>query len=340
MLLEILITAFNAVLPILLLILLGYLLKQKGFFTDEFVKLGNKLVFKVCLPVMLFMNIYKIDSFANIPWDLVLFGLATSLVLFAIGVVVALVTTKEPSRRGVVLQCVFRSNFAIIGLPLAQILGGEEAVVAASVLLTFTIPLYNMLAVISLCVFVNNGQSKGETVKTVLRNILHNPLIIASALALMCLLLRLLQTEVLGQCVFTLSGNLEFLYIALGYLSNATTPLSLIVLGGQFVFSAVKGLRKEIIVSTLFRVVVCPVIGIGAAWLFSSLGVVRCGPAEYPALLSLFGTPVAVSSAIMATQMKNDGQLAAQLVVWTSVCSMFTLFAMICAMMSIGLLPI
>ena len=144
MLLEILITALNAVLPILLLILLGYLLKQWNFITEDFVKLGNKLVFKVCLPVMLFINIYKIDSFANIPWDLVLFGLGVALVLFAIGWVVALFTTKEPTRRGVVLQCVFRSNFAIIGLPLAQILGGEEAVAAASVLLTFTIPLYNI----------------------------------------------------------------------------------------------------------------------------------------------------------------------------------------------------
>lgn len=340
MLLEILITALNAVLPILLLILLGYLLKQWNFITEDFVKLGNKLVFKVCLPVMLFINIYKIDSFANIPWDLVLFGLGVALVLFAIGWVVALFTTKEPTRRGVVLQCVFRSNFAIIGLPLAQILGGEEAVAAASVLLTFTIPLYNILAVTSLCVFVNTGEGKVSAVKSVLRNILRNPLIIASALALVCLLLRLLQTEAFGQPVFTLSGNLEFLYIALGYLSSATTPLSLIVLGGQFVFCAVKGLRKEILVSTIFRVVISPVIGIGAAWLLSTLGIVRCGAAEYPALLSLFGTPVAVSSAIMAAQMKNDGQLAAQLVVWTSVCSMITLFAMICAMMSIGLLPV
>lgn len=340
MLLEILITAFNAVLPILLLILLGYLLKQSGFFTDDFVKLGHKLVFKVSLPVMLFMNIYKIESISTIPWDLVLFGLGVALVLYAIGYVVAVVTTKEPERRGVVLQCVFRSNFAIIGLPLAQILGGQEAVVAASVLLTFTIPLYNILAVTSLCIFVNAGEGKLATVKKVLRNIVRNPLIIASALALVCLLLRTAQTAIFGNVVFTISGNLEFLYIALGYLSDMTTPLSLLVLGGQFVFSAVKELRKEIIVSTVFRVVISPVIGIGAAWLFSTLGLLRCGVAEYPALLSLFGTPVAVSSAVMAAQMKNDAQLATQLVVWTSVCSIFTLFAMICAMMAFGLLPI
>lgn len=340
MLIEILITALNAVLPILLLILLGYLLKQSGFLTEDFVKLGHKLVFRVCLPVMLFVNIYEIESFSNIPWDLVLYGVGVAVVLYGIGYVVAVTTTKVPERRGVVLQCVFRSNFAIIGLPLAQILGGAEAVAASAVLLAFAIPLFNILAVTSLSLFVGEGEGKGAGVKTVLRNIFHNPLIIASALAILCLLLRMAQTEIFGKTVFTISGNLEFLYIALGYLSKITTPLSLIVLGGQFVFSAVKGMRREIVVSTAFRVVVAPVIGVGGAYLLSSLGLLHCGPSEYPALISLFGTPVAVSSAVMAAQMKNDAQLATQLVVWTSVCSIFSLFALICAMMSLGLLLI
>ena len=42
--------AINAVLPLVLLILLGYLLRRVGFLNDEFLKIGNKVVFRVALP--------------------------------------------------------------------------------------------------------------------------------------------------------------------------------------------------------------------------------------------------------------------------------------------------
>ena len=46
-------------------------------------------------------------------------------------------------------------------------------------------------------------------------------------------------------------------------------------------------------------------------------------------LLALFGSPVAVSSAIMAREMKSDATLAGQYVVYTSVVSVFTIFGFI-----------
>lgn len=116
---DILITAVNAVMPIILVILLGYLLKRKGFLSKEFLKIGNKLVFNVCLPCMLFVNVYELESFASIQWDIVIYCIAMLLVVFVLGIATAVATTKVPERRGVVLQCTFRSNFAIIGLSLA-----------------------------------------------------------------------------------------------------------------------------------------------------------------------------------------------------------------------------
>ena len=50
-------TAVNAVFPIVLLILLGYALRRKGFLTEGFLKTGNKLVFRLCLPANLFINV-------------------------------------------------------------------------------------------------------------------------------------------------------------------------------------------------------------------------------------------------------------------------------------------
>lgn len=61
---------------------------------------------------------------------------------------------------------------------------------------------------------------------------------------------------------------------------------------------------------------------------------------EFPALVAMFGSPVAVSSAIMAGSMGNDEQLAAQLVVWTSLLSIVTIFVTVCLLMWMGLISV
>ena len=330
-------TAFNAVAPIVLMIALGYFLRQKGMLGDEFLRQGNKLVFKLCLPSMLFINIYNVPSLAGIRWGVVVCGSVALCAVFLIGLAVALLTTPEPKRRGVVLQCSFRSNFAIIGLPLAAALGGPEAEAAAAVMSSLTVPLMNVLAVIALSLFVHD--SGKISVKHILLDIVKNPLIHGVALGMVCLVLRWAQTAIWGEVVFALNRQAKFFYTVLTWLKNITTPLALLVLGGQFVFSAVKELKKEIIISTLCRLVLAPVIGIGGTYRASRFGLVACGPADYPALVALFASPVAVSSAIMATQMKNDEQLATQLVVWTTLFSSVTVFLTACILMATGLIP-
>ena len=122
-------------------------------------------------------------------------------------------------------------------------------------------------------------------------------------------------------------------------LKAIASPLALVVLGGQFEFSAVKGMTKEITVATVWRVLLVPLIGIGGAVLLSECAhIVSFGPEIYPTFVALFGTPVAVSSAIMAGEMDNDEQLAAQLVVWTSLSSIVTISVTVFILLSCGLL--
>ena len=123
-------------------------------------------------------------------------------------------------------------------------------------------------------------------------------------------------------------------------LNSIATPFALVVLGGQFEFSAVKGLLKEIFVGTVWRIVLAPAIGICLAFVLNAMGILSCGVNEYPGLIALFGSPVAVSSAVMATSMGADDQLATQLVVWTSIFSIFTIFAEVCILMGMGLLAV
>ena len=338
---HIFVTACNAVLPILLLILLGYGLKRKGFLTGDFLKVGNKLVFKICLPAMLFINVYDIDSFASIRWDVVIYCVAAILGIFILGLGTTLIGTKVPERKGVLLQCTFRSNFAIIGLPLAGALGGEEAMAIAAVVSAFTIPLFNILGVVALSVFVRNTDSEKHRVRNILLDIVKNPLISGVMLGLLCLVLRGLQIRFFGDVVFALKDQTKFLYTALSSLKSIASPLALVVLGGQFEFSAVKGLLKEIVTGTVWRIILAPILGIGSALLLSRYtNLLTCGPNEIPAMIALFGSPVAVSSAIMAGEMKNDEQLATQLVVWTSLCSIVTIFLLVCLLMGMGILKV
>jgi predicted permease len=133
---------------------------------------------------------------------------------------------------------------------------------------------------------------------------------------------------------------MKFFYDCLTRLKAIASPFALLVLGGQFSFSAVKGMFKEIAVGTVLRLVIAPVIGIGGAILLTDWKLLSCGVNEFPALIALFGSPVAVSSAVMAGAMHNDEQLATQLVVWTSICSVITIFLQVCLLMAAGLLAV
>ena len=74
--------------------------------------------------------------------------------------------------------------------------------------------------------------------------------------------------------------------------------------------------------------------------MLTHLGLLHCTQAHYPALVALFGSPVTVSSAIMAKGMGNDEQLATQLVVWTTIASGVTVFLAVCALMAMGYIAV
>ena len=337
---EIFAFSLNAVLPILLLMLLGYFLRRRGFFDDAFLKTANKLVFRVGLSVLLFYNVYEIDGLQDVAWATVGYCVLMVGVLFLVGWLCAHIFVKDLRRRGVVWQCTFRSNLAVIGVPLAQALGGAVGVAAVSVTNAFTIPLFNMLAVLALSAYISDQQqSRAERLRGIGKKVITNPLIIGIALGFICLGIRaVLPTDAQGIPVFSLQHDLPFLYTAIRYLSQLATPLALLALGGQFRFDMLGSMKKEVLLGTCMRILVAPLLGVGFAVLLSQLGVLHLSNGDYAALVALFGSPVAVSSAVMAGEMGNDDQLASQYVVWTSLGSMATVFLMVVGLKSIGLL--
>ena len=207
----------------------------------------------------------------------------------------------------------------------------------AAVLSAFTIPLFNVLAVVILTVYA--GGQKGHSTKKIVADIVKNPLIIAAVAGLVCLAIRnAMPVDALGQPVFTIENNLPWLFKCVRWLHQSSGPLALIIMGGLLNFNAISGKLKNIVYGTLFRVVLAPVVGLSLTYLCCKLGWISCGAGEYGSLIALFGSPVAVSSAIMATSIGGDDELARQYVVWTSVASMASLFLITALLRGVGIL--
>ena len=135
-----LIFALNAVLPIILMVTVGYLLKKRGLMNESFSKAANKLVFHLFLPTMLFLNVYKIQTLSGMGFGYVLYVLAALLVIFLCSIPAVLCIAKKRERRGALLQAAFRSNYALIGIPLAESLFGQEGAMIATLLSAVVIP--------------------------------------------------------------------------------------------------------------------------------------------------------------------------------------------------------
>ncbi|MGE4484518.1 MAG: AEC family transporter [Oscillospiraceae bacterium] len=335
---EVFMYAVNAILPLILLIAVGYALRVTGLISREFVKTGNKLLFRFVLPVMVTFNIYGISDFSQVRWDILVFVYAMILILFGLGILTSLLFIKGAGARGVIAQCSFRSNYAILGLPLVKGLVGTENFYVASFLVAFVVPLFSFLSVIALTMF-SDKNDKNHSLKSVARDVVTNPLIIAAATGLLILLIRsFIPVNASGDHIFTIEKNLPFIYSAADTISKSATFLSLLVLGGLLDFGAIRGKMKEIIIGTITRTAFAPVLGLTCAYFLSQAGLLYCSAAEYAALIALFGAPVAISSAIMAAEMQADAELARQLVVWTSFTPLVTMFAFIMVFRYLGLL--
>jgi len=328
--------AFNAIMPIVLIIGLGYLLKKLRFIDLHFVNLLNKFIFRVALPALLFYNVYQIDDFSAIKWGVVLFAVAGVMISYMSSLILVYFVIKDPRQKGVVLQAIVRSNFAMIGIPLAQTLGGSEALAIVAIIGAFTIPQANILAVIALTLFQRNEEGNRISYQKMALNVISNPLIIAIMAGLFTLFIRGFIPRVDGVLVFSIENNLKFVIETIKLLAVTASPLALISIGGQFEINVVKSIAKQITIGVVGRIIIVPGVFLTLAYLLEA----RIPGMEdsYAALIALFATPVAVSSVIMAQQLDGDEILAGQMVIWSTLFSMLTLFLIIAFFRSIGAL--
>ena len=326
---EIFLYASRAVMPLLLMILLGYLLRLGNFWDDSFFRQLNRFCFRVFLPVQLFLNVYSVGSLSELNWVLLVYIIGGILFSMALGILVAHLTAKRRAQRAVIAQATFRSNQVILGVPLASALGGAPAMAFASLVTSVCVPVFNVLAVLVLTMYAS-GSPGAAGWKTRLMNIAKNPLILGACTGLVVVAIRgVLPTGADGTPVFTLQSSLPSLFSVLQQFSKVATPIMLVVLGTQIRFDAVT-------VAVCMRLIVCPCI---ILWLAVALrGPLGLTTEEMPSLVAIFCSPVAVTSAVMVQEIGGDEQLAGQIVAWSSVLSMLTIFVFTVVLRTHGLL--
>ncbi len=306
--------ALNAVSPLFFSMAAGFLAQKAEILTRQDVPKINKVAFQVFLPCLLFYNVYTSDLSAAVRPRLILFAVIGVLLVFTVSVFGVLRFVPQPDRRGVISQGIFRSNYVIMGIPIAQALVGTENLGPVAILVAVVVPIFNFLAVTVLESF-RGGRAK---LGAVLLGIAKNPLIISSVLGLVFLMLKLRLPKLVEQSIASLG--------------SIATPLQLFLLGAFFRFSGLRRYVKPLAAVTCIKLLITPAFTLGAAAALGFRGV------EFVALIGVFASPTAVNSFTMVQQMHcGDEELAGDIVVCTSAFSVLSLFLWIWLFRSLGM---
>ena len=302
----------NAVLPMCLIMALGYGTRRLGWIRREEISAINKIAFRIFLPCLLYYNVYCSDLSGSFDPLLMAYAVGGVLLTFGLSLGYTLLTEKLPERRGVMIQGMFRSNYVIMGIPVATALLGADQLGTVSILIAVVVPLFNMLSVVVLEVF------RGQKPKPlhILGQIAKNPLVIGSVLGILTLAAGIRLPHILEQTIQNVS--------------TIASPLQLFLLGAFFQFSGLKTYRRELVTVSAAKLIVSPGLFLGLGALLGFRGV------AFVSLIGIFASPTAVNSFTMAQQMGGDAELAGDIVVTTSAMSILTMFLWIFLFKSLG----
>lgn len=293
--------AAEAVLPVFLLILLGMCARKMNLLDDRELSHVNGAVFQVMFPFMMFYNIYSADLSGVILPEYIVFCLAMLMIVYFLGVGITLLAERDNYSRGALIQAIYRGNFVLMGLPIVRNLMGEEAVGLTTVMMAIVVPVYNILAVITLEIF-RGGKMNAVSI---FKKILSNPLIFGALLGIAGVVIGLKLPAVLEKPI--------------GQVASSATPAALIIMGASFRFRSVKENLRDLVIGVAGKLIISPAVALSAAYLLGIRGT------QLAILIIMFGAPCAVSGYTMAQQMDSNGELAAGCLIFSSLFSCVTI---------------
>lgn len=310
--------SLNTTMPIFLVMVIGWALKQMGMLNDNFVTVANKFNFKVTLPFMLFRDLAGVDIRADFDLKFVLFcAISSSICFWAIWGCTKLFL-KDKSLRGAFVQASFRSSAAVMGLAFINNIYGSSAM--GPMMIIGAVPLYNIYSVL---VLTFEAETEGDRkdvgkIKEACVNILKNPIIISIFLGVVVALLEIDFPVIVDKTVNSVA--------------QMATPLALIGLGAGYEGRKALAKIKPTLWASAIKLVIQPLIFIPIAAYMGFTG------EKMIAILIMLAAPATPSCYIMAKNMKNDGELTASIVVMTTLLAAFTLTGWIYLLKVFGLI--
>ena len=307
----------GAILPVFGVMVLGFLLRRRGFLTQGFCQTGNRLVFNLCLPAMLLRQIASMGGVRAADGGFLLYAFAATLAGVLAVWLPAHFFMKDKTQVGAFAQGAFRGNTALLGAALLQSICGSQAY--APLIILAAVPVYNVLSVVVLSLEAGGGGTLDRTrVLGALKQVARNPILLG----------------ILAGMPFALTGRSIPLPAdkVLSMLGGLASPLSLLVIGAGFRWQAALEKRRTTLLAALVKLVLLPAAALPPAAALGFRG------EALVALLVMSGTPSAVSSYIMAENMGNDGVLANGIVAVTTLLSAVTLTGWIFLLRTLGLL--
>lgn len=291
----------NSVIPSAIYLAIGIALRMFRVASEEDVERFTHITFITLYPFLMFDNLYGKNIEENMNWSLILFVMAFLAFEILSSTLLVFKVEKSYYNRGSMIQAMFRSNIVLMGLPIAVNLFGKGNVTSVAVVLMFIVPAYNVVAVI----LFEKMRGGNANVLSILKGIITNPLIVGGIAACVVMALDINITGMPYQTIVSLS--------------DATTPIAMILLGASL---RVKGFSEDkgrVILCSVVKLIVFPAIAIGSAVLLGFRGV------ELIAIILMAATPTALASFAMSSAMDGNGRLSAEVVVATSIAACFTI---------------
>jgi hypothetical protein len=291
-----------ALAPLMVYMALGFFLKKRNYLSPSATKQLNIVCFRFFLSVMCGETIYKANLKEDVELLPVLVVAIGIVAVFGISWIIVPRFVKDKTQIPVMIQGIYKCNYAILGIPIAQsIYGGNVGI--ASVIAVILVPLNNTLSAL---IFERYTGASSSPLK-ICYKVLTNPLVVGS---LAGLLLNITGIVIPGWIMTSIVAKI----------SGLATPLSMIALGASFEFGFIRKYRIHLTWAVLGRLVFVPmlVLPISIALGLRGMNLVS---------VMIFATsPNAVNSYSTAVAMGGDADLANEIVVMSSIFSMLTMF--------------
>ncbi len=294
---------WNIVLPIFLVILVGLFLKKIHLMSEEFVSAGISLVYYCALPVRMFQDVAECDLRTMANGKFIFFIIAITLAGFGVIWLLSLKLCPDREKRGAFVHSAFRGNYVYVGIPITQSILGMDMVPCTVLVITFVVPLYNILGVLILSYYDQKGQKING--KRLFLDILKNPLILAVLFGIPFSLFQWKLPSAVNE--------------SLNYLGSLSTPLALLFIGGSIRYREFLENLWLSVKAALLKVVVQPL-------LFVPLVVaLKFTAQEVVTIYVMLAVPTALNTYIVTRKLHGDERVAAGTILATILLSVLTI---------------